>query len=124
MRLVVWLLVNALALLVAIWLFQGITLHAATRTDQAVQLVATGAVFGAINFLVKPVVKLVSLPFIILSLGLVLLVINALMLLLTSHIASSLGIGFHVDGFGTAVLGAIVISVAGVVIEAALPDGR
>jgi putative membrane protein len=123
-RLVLWLLANALALLVAIWLFAGITLHAATRTDQVVQLVVTGAVFGAINFLVKPVVKLISLPFIILSLGLVLLVINALMLLLTSHIASSLGIGFHVDGFGTAVLGAIVISLAGMVIETALPDGR
>lgn len=119
-----WLLVNALALLVAIWLFQGITLHAATRGDQAVQLVVTGAVFGVVNFLVKPVLKLVSLPFIILTLGLVLVVINALMLLLTSHIAGSLGLGFHVDGFGTAVLGAIVVSLAGMVIEAVLPDGR
>ncbi|MGN6780101.1 MAG: phage holin family protein [Marmoricola sp.] len=124
MRLVVWLLVNALALLVAIWLFPGITLHAATRTDQVVQLVVVGGVFGVVNFLVKPVLKLVSLPFIILTLGLVLLVINALMLLLTSHIADALGIAFHVDGFGTAVLGAIVVSLAGMVIEAILPDGR
>lgn len=124
MRLVVWLLVNALALLVAIWLFPGITLHAATRTDQVVQLVAVGAVFGVVNFLVKPVLKLVSLPFIILTLGLVLLVINALMLLLTSHIADALGIAFHVDGFATAVLGSIVVSLAGMVIEAVLPDGR
>ncbi|MGN6250713.1 MAG: phage holin family protein [Marmoricola sp.] len=124
MRLVVWLLVNALALLVAVWLFDGITLHAATRADQVVQLLITGAVFGVISAVVKPVVKLISLPFIILSLGLLLLVINAAMLLLTSHVADSLGLGFHVDGFGTAVLGAIVISLAGMVIEAVLPDGR
>lgn len=122
MRFVAWLAVNALALLVAIWLFEGITLTGSTLGDRAIQLVITGAIFGVISSFVKPIVKLISLPFIILTLGLLLLVINAAMLLLTSAIADSLDLGFHVDGFGTAVLGGIVIAIAGVVIDALLPD--
>ena len=52
-----------------------------------------------------------SIPFIILTLGLFLLVINALMLMLTGWLAGELDIGFHVDGFWTAVGGAIVITI-------------
>ena len=58
------------------------------------------------------------------ALGLMLLVINALMLLLTSAVAGSVSLGFHVDGFGTAVLGSIVISIASMVLAAVLPDGE
>ena len=61
-----------------------------------------------VNAVVRPVVKFLSLPFIILTLGLLIFVINALMLLLTSWLAGQLGLGFHVDGFWTAVVGAIV----------------
>ena len=50
-------------------------------------------------------VKLLSLPFIVLTIGLFLLVINALMLMLTAWIADLVGIGFHVDGFWNALLG-------------------
>ena len=121
MRFVVWLVGHALALLVAIWLFDGITLHAGTTTDRILQLLITGGIFGVVTSFVKPVVKFLSFPFIVLSLGLVLLVINALMLLLTSKLAGSLGMGFHVDGFWTALFGAIVISIAGMVIDAVLP---
>jgi putative membrane protein len=65
-----------------------------------------------------------SIPLIVVTLGLFLLVINALMLLLTSKIADTLDLGFHVDGFWTAVGGALVISVVGIVVDAVLPDGR
>ena len=122
MKLVIWLGTNALALLVAIWLFDGITLTADTRTDRIIQLLVTGAIFGAINSLVKPVLKVLSFPFIVLSLGLLLFVINALMLLLTSKIAHGIGTGLHVDGFWTAVFGAVVISIADMVIDALMPD--
>ncbi|HEX7739298.1 MAG TPA: phage holin family protein [Marmoricola sp.] len=122
MKLVIWLGTNALALLVAIWLFDGITLTADTRADRIIQLLVTGAIFGAINSLVKPVLKVLSFPFIVLSLGLLLFVINALMLLLTSKIAHGIGTGFHVDGFWTAVFGAVVISIADMVIDALMPD--
>lgn len=122
MKLLLWLITNVLALLLAIWLFDGITLTADSRADRIIQLVITGAILGAINSLVKPVIKLVSLPFIILTLGLFLLVINALLLLLTSRIADTLELGFHVEGFWVAVWGSIVISLAAMVIDAILPD--
>ena len=120
-KIVVWIVTNALALGVAAWLVPGITFTGSTKTsDRIVQVLLVGAVFGVINAFVKPAVKLFSFPLIILSLGLI--VINALMLLLTSHIAADLHLNFHVRDFGSAVLGAIVISIAGLVIESILPD--
>jgi putative membrane protein len=122
MRIIVWLAVNALALGVAVWLFDGITLTGDNRTDRFVQLVIVGAIFGLINMIVRPVVNLLSLPLIILTLGLMLIVVNALMLLLTSKIADSTDLGFHVDGFWTAVWGSIVISIASMVLSAIFPS--
>ena len=123
MKLLVWLTVNALALGAAIWLFDDITLTADDNVNFAIQLALTGAVFGVVSSFVKPIVKLLSLPFIILTLGLLLFVINALMLLLTSRLSDVFGLGFHVEGFWTAVFGSIVISIAGVILEAILPSG-
>lgn len=123
MRILAWLVVNALALGVAVWLFDGITLRGATTTDRVVTLVVVGGIFGVINSAVKPVIKFLSFPFILLTLGLLLLVINALMLLLTSWIAGQLGLGFHVTGFWVAVFGSIVISIALMVLNALVPDG-
>jgi putative membrane protein len=122
MKFVLWLVANAVALLVAIWLFDGISLTADTRTDRIIQLLITGGIFGAINSLVKPVLQILSIPFIVVTLGLFLLVINALMLLLTSKIADTLDLGFHVDGFWTAVWGSIVISLVGWAVDRTLPD--
>ena len=114
--------VNAAALGVAVWLFDGITLTADTTGGKIGTLLVVGAIFGVITAVVRPIVNLLSLPLIILTLGLMLLVTNALMLLLTSKVADSVGLGFHVDGFWTAVFGAIVISIASMVVEALLPD--
>jgi putative membrane protein len=122
-RFLSWLVVNALALGAAIWLFQGITLRGATTADRVVTLIVVGGIFGLVSSVVKPVLKVVSFPFIILTLGLLLLVINALMLLLTSWIAGRLDLGFHVAGFWVAVFGSIVISLAGMVLNAVVPDG-
>lgn len=122
-KIVVWVVTNALALGVAAWLVPGITFTGSTKTsDRVIQVLLVGAVFGVINAFVKPAVKLFSFPLIILSLGLMLVVINALMLLLLSHVAADLSLNFHVRDFGSAVLGAIVISIAGLVIESILPD--
>ena len=123
MRIIVWLAVNALALGVAVWLLEGITLTGDSDTGKVVQLVIVGAIFGVINMIVRPIVNLLSLPLIILTLGLMLLVTNALMLLLTSKVADTFNLQFHVDGFWTAVFGALVISIASMVLEAVLPDG-
>jgi len=122
MRIIVWLAVNALALGVAVWLLEGITLTGDSDTGKVVQLVIVGAIFGVINMIVRPIVNLLSLPLIILTLGPMLIVVNALMLLLTSKIAESTDLGFHVDGFWTAVWGSIVISIASMLLNAVFPS--
>lgn len=124
MKFVIWVVVNALALAAAIWLVQGITLTGKTDGSQVLRLILVALIFGLVNAIIAPIVKLVSLPFIILTLGLLLLVINALMLWLTSAISESLNLGFHVDGFWPAVFGALIITVATWVLEIVLPDGR
>ena len=83
-------------------------------------LAVVSAVFALINTYVKPVLNVLSLPFIILTLGLALLIINALLLLLTEWIAGQLDLGFFVDGFGWAVLASIVISVVNWVVSAVI----
>lgn len=122
MRFLLWVVVNALALAAATALLDGIELRAASTGDQVVTMVLVALVFGVINAVIAPVVKLLSLPFIIVTLGLMLLVINALMLLLTGWVARQLDLGFRIDGFWTAVLGAIVVTVATWVLEAVFPD--
>jgi putative membrane protein len=122
MKFVLWVAVNALALAAATWLLDGIRVTGDDTTDQALTLVLVALVFGVVNAVVAPIVKLLSLPFIVLTLGLLLLVINALMLLLTEWISQQFGLGFRVDGFWTAVLGAIIITVTTWLLEIVLPD--
>ncbi len=98
--LLLWVL-NALALLIVAWLLPGITVGGFGSA-----LVAA-LVLGLLNTLVKPVLVLLTLPITVVSLGLFLLVINALVFWLAGSILRD----FHVDGFGWAVLGALVYSV-------------
>lgn len=68
-------------------------------------------IFGLINATIRPLLKLLTCPLILLTLGLFALVVNGLMLMLTSQIAAGLGIGLRVDGFWPAFWGALVVSV-------------
>ncbi|MFD3696711.1 phage holin family protein [Streptomyces sp. NPDC058646] len=114
---------NAAALAVAIWLLSGITLDdGSSLGSRTLTLILVALVFGLVNFLVKPVVKLLSLPLFVLTLGLFTLVVNALMLLLTSWLAEQFDLSFHVDGFWTAVLGGLIISLVSWAVNLALPD--
>ncbi|MFF9866573.1 MULTISPECIES: phage holin family protein [unclassified Streptomyces] len=115
---------NAGALAVAIWLLQDITLTGDSTGRKALTLVLVALVFGVVNVLVKPVVKLLTLPLFILTLGLFTLVVNALMLLLTSWLADVLDLNFHVEGFWTAVLGGLIISVVSWALNVILPEGK
>ena len=124
MKFLAWLVVNAAALGVAVWLFDGITLTADGTGGRIVTLLIVGAIFGVVTSVIRPIVNVLSLPLIILTLGLFLLVTNALMLLLTSKLADTFGLEFHVDGFWTAVFGALVISIASMIVESLLPDRR
>ena len=122
-NLIIKLLANAVALAVAAWIVSGITLQGATTGRRILTLLIVAAIFGLVNAVVKPVVKLLSLPFIILTLGLLIFVINAAMLLLTSWITGKLDVQFHVDDFWpAAILGSLVITVVGMLLNAVLPD--
>jgi putative membrane protein len=123
-RFLIWVVVNALALAAAAWLIEGIRVEGSTTEERVITLVVVALIFGVVNAVVEPIVKLLSLPFIILTLGLFLIVINAAMLLLTSWISGELGRRFEVEGFWTAVLGAIVITISTWILEAVLPEGR
>ncbi len=115
-------LVSGLALAAAAWLFEGIEVVGEDTSEQLLTLVAVAFIFGVVNAVVAPIVKLLSLPFIILTLGLLLVLINAAMLWLTSEIAQGLDLGFRVDGFWTTVFGAIVISIVSTILGAVLDD--
>ncbi len=122
MRLLLRVVVNALALAAAAWLLDGIRVHGTEVADQAMTLLLVGLVFGLVNAFVAPVIKVLSLPFIILTLGLLLVVINALMLLLTTRIAEAFDLGFEVDGFGNALVGSIIISIVSAVLSGLTKD--
>jgi putative membrane protein len=114
-RFVTWLLTTAAAVAVATWLIDGIYFTGPTSGQEEIRhkllpLLLVALILGFVSSFVRPVVTFFSIPFIVFTLGLFLLVINALMLMLTAWIAGGVGIGFHVEGFWTALWGSIVIT--------------
>lgn len=116
---------NAAALLVAALIVPGIHLnHADGLANQIVTALIVALIFGVVNSLVKPIVSILSLPAIVLTLGLFLLVVNTLMLMLTSTISVNLGLGFAVDSWGAAFLGSIVVSIVSAVVSGVLGSNK
>jgi putative membrane protein len=124
MKLIVRLIANAGALALAAWILPGISVTASSTTNKVLTIVVVAAVFGVVNAVVKPVAKTVGCLLIALTLGLMLLVINALMLLLTSWICEQLDVGFHVDGFWTAVIGGLILSIVSSALYSLLGGNR
>ena len=106
--------IAALALFAAAWLIPGIDIDGTGWLVCALMAV----VLGLVNALVRPLLKLLTCPLILLTLGLFTLVINAMTFLLASRLAQSLGIGFYVDGFWPAFWGALIVSIVTVVLSA------
>jgi len=106
------LLINAAALWAAIQLVDGIE-HRGSWWS----LLFVALVFGLLNASIKPLLKLLSLPIIILTLGLFLFVINALMLLMTGWVSGLFNLGFYVDGFWDAFLGGLIVTVVSLVLS-------
>ncbi|MEU8512723.1 phage holin family protein [Kitasatospora sp. NPDC048722] len=117
-------LINAVAIWVAAWIVTGIQLTDGNTDWQhkTITVVAVALVFGVVNWLVKPLVKLFSFPLFILTLGLITFVINALMLLLTSWASGRLSLDFHVTGFMPALVGSLIISLVSWGLHLALDD--
>ena len=128
MRFVTWLLTYAAGLAVAAQLLEGISFDGPTSgqaelQEKIVPLLLVALILGLVSTFVEPVLKLLSLPFIILTLGLLLLVINAVTLMLTAALADAFDLGFHVDGFWNALVGALIVTVVGWGVRSVLPSG-
>ncbi len=104
---------SAAALAVATVLVPGIELGGGSLLSKVLTLVAVALIFGVINAVLKPIVKTVGCMFYVLTLGLLALVVNGLLLWLTSVVAGALSLPFHITGFLPALLGAIIVSVVG-----------
>jgi putative membrane protein len=114
--------VVAVALWIATLVVPGIGVTAATPATRIGTLIGVALIFGVVNAVVKPVVKLLGCAFYILTLGLFALVVNALLFLLVGYVAGAVGLPFTVDGFAAAFFGAIVVGVVSFVLHVAIPD--
>ena len=106
------LIVNAAALWVATRLVPGVTYN-----GDVLPFLGVALVFGVINATLRPLTKILTFPLIIVTLGIFSLVVNGLMLWLTSALSGGLGLGFHVDGFWSAFFGALVTSVVSLILS-------
>lgn len=125
MQLLIRLIINAVAIwLAAAWVDKIDIVSPAENGNggKIIVLIAVALVFTVVNALVKPIVKLLSLPLVIVTLGLFLLVINALMLWLTAKITETTDYGLRVDGFWAAVIGGIIVSLVNWVLGILVPD--
>jgi putative membrane protein len=116
--------VNAVAIWVATLVIPAVSVAEGTLTEKGITLLVLGALFGVVNALVKPVVKVLSLPFYVLTLGLFAFVVNALMLKIVEWLSGKLGIVFDAGPFFWATIGAaIVVTFVSMLLNILLPDG-
>ncbi len=109
------LLVNAAALWVATQIVPGVT-----YSGGPVPFLGVALVFGIVNATLRPLMKILTFPLILVTLGLFALVVNGLMLWLTSTLSATLGLGFHVSGFWPAFFGALVVSIVSALLSVSL----
>jgi putative membrane protein len=109
--------INAIGLYAAVWIVPGIE-----YLGDWTGILWLALIIGLLNTLVRPLLKFLTCPLIILTLGLFTIVINTVMLLLTRTIGQSLGIGLSVDGFWSALLGSLVMSVVSIVMSVIFRD--
>jgi putative membrane protein len=119
MSILVSVLINAAALWVATQVVDGISF-----TGDVPRLLGVAIVFGVLNVVVRPILKLVTCPFYILTLGLFTFVVNAVMLLITSAASEALGLEFQVAGFVPAFIGALVVSIVSFALSLFVPDNE
>ena len=109
--------INALALCAAVWLVPGLRY---TGTPAGFLLLAV--VFGLVNMFLRPLLMILTCPLVVITLGLFVLVINAVLLLATGAVSRHLGLGFTVDGFWAALLGGIIIGLASTLLAVVIKE--
>lgn len=116
---VIQILINAGALYAAVFVVDGIDF-----VGEWWKLLLVALAFSLLNTYVRPILRILTLPISVITLGIFLLVINAAMLLLTSAISDQLKLGFHVADFGAAFLGAIVVAIVGWILSIVIGAAR
>jgi putative membrane protein len=125
MKILLKILVAAAALGVAAWLVPGIVVSGHSNTAKAETLLIVAVIFGVINAVLKPVIKSIGCAFYVLTLGLAAIVVNGLLLWLTSWVAyDKLHQPFHVTGFVAAVEGALIVGVVSWVLDRIVGDEK
>jgi putative membrane protein len=117
--------IRILATAIAVWVatvLPGINLTGDSVLANVFTVIAVAVIFGLINAFIKPVIKVVGCVFYVLTLGLIALVVNALLFMLTGWIAEQIDLPFEVDGFWQAFWGAIIVGVVSWAITMAVPD--
>jgi putative membrane protein len=112
MKILIRLLINAAALWVAVRLVPGVSF-----TGDGRLLLVVALVFGVLNACLKPLLMILTLPFLLITLGLFTFVLNAFLLWITSALSGAMGLGFHVEGFMAAFLGALVVSAVSILLS-------
>jgi putative membrane protein len=113
MKLLLRVLVAAAALGVATAVLPGIELNSGSTVSKVLTLIVVALIFGIVNAVLKPIIKTIGCIFYILTLGLIGLVVNGLLLWLSSWVAGKLSLPFHITGFWPAFWGAIIVGVVG-----------
>ncbi|MBQ1023222.1 phage holin family protein [Micromonospora sp. C95] len=113
---------TAIALWITTLIVPGVEVTGRTGYHTVFTLLVVALIFGLVNAVLKPVIRVVGCVFYLLTLGLFALVVNALLFLLTDRIARALDLPFQVDGFWAAFWGAIVMAVVTWLISVAVPD--
>ncbi|MCG5214560.1 phage holin family protein [Streptosporangium sp. KLBMP 9127] len=122
MKIIIKILIVAAALWVATQVVAGIDVTGKTTTEDVVALLGVALIFGVINAVLKPIIKVVGCAFYVLTLGLFALIVNAGLMLLTSWIAEQLSVPFHVDDFWSALWGALIVGIVSWVLDLIIPD--
>ena len=124
MKLLLRILIPAVALWVAHELIHGIELTGSSGWKKALTLIVVALIFGIVNAVLKPIIKTIGCLFYVLTLGLIGLVVNGLLLWLCSWIAGKLSVPFHITGFWPAFWGAIIVGLVSWLLSITLCDKR
>lgn len=124
MGILIRLVITAVSLWISTLVISGIELTTESVSKKAITLLIVAAIFGIVNAVLRPIIKVVGCGLYVLTLGLIALVVNGLLFLLTSWIAGKLDLPFHVDHFWpSAVLGALLVGVVSWLLNMLVPDG-
>ena len=124
MGLLIRVVINAVALWITTLVVPGISVSGSTAGRTMLTILAVAAIFGLVNAILKPIIKVVGCVFYILTLGLISFVVNALLFLFVDWLSGELDLPFTVDGFWPAFWGAIVMAVVSWLLSLIIPDGQ